>query len=419
MPRRIEHSPIGTDAAFERLPRLIVGLDDVVIDAERVGAGDELAQHRRLLEPSGLGYAAVIAGARPAELGDHDALARVSLPKLVIDAKTVIDRLRVGNVIPIGKNVCRDEVDGGREPRIVDPYVPGFAGGHRHVALAFDALDDFHQLVDVRFRLQVLESASALRRLRAQRGLPFRLVGREGPLEEGLDQLVDVLFRLQILEGASGLRRLRAQRGRPAGLEFCEERLEIRPGAFRLERCRRDVAPPAPQCLEGFGGQPSLEHRAPQGGLVADHDGVDIIVAARELARGANLRLVAVDVIAVAVTHERIVAVAVEIGVEPDAERDLQSELGRDAGHHFEPAGRRVGADGLRIGRDRLQVGADLRFGRAAFDVVGMRDALEGGVGDAGQRLVHIRGISGGLEISPQASMQARCKRDHGCDGAH
>ena len=77
--RGVEHAPVGADAAFEGLPRLVVGFDDVVVDAERLGAGDEAAQHAGLHQRIGIGVAAVVARARPAELGDHDALAGIGL----------------------------------------------------------------------------------------------------------------------------------------------------------------------------------------------------------------------------------------------------------------------------------------------------------------------------------------------------
>ena len=74
--RRVENAPIGSDAAFEEFPGLIDRLDDVVVHADGFGAGDEIAQHRGLLERAGFGVAQIIAGARPAEFGDHDPLAR-------------------------------------------------------------------------------------------------------------------------------------------------------------------------------------------------------------------------------------------------------------------------------------------------------------------------------------------------------
>ncbi len=46
----VEQAPIGADAALEGLPRLVERLDDVVVDAERLGARQERADHARLLE---------------------------------------------------------------------------------------------------------------------------------------------------------------------------------------------------------------------------------------------------------------------------------------------------------------------------------------------------------------------------------
>ena len=165
----------------------------------------------------------------------------------------------------------------------------------------------------------------------------------------------------------------------------------------------------------GFGG---LDQRVAQRGLVADHDRVDVAMGAGELDGGADFRLVAGDppVRIVRVGDEVVVAVAREVVVEPDAERHPQAELGRDRRHLLHAAGRPVGADRVGVGRDRLEVGADLRRRRR---VLGLADAFERRVRDAGQRLVDIGSGPGGLEKSPQTGMQARCKRDHGCDGAH
>ena len=137
----VEHAPVGADAAFEGLPRLVVGFDDVVVDAERLGAGDEVAQHLRLHQRIGIGVAAVVAGARPAELGDHDALAGIGLPQLVVDADRLIDRRGFGDAFPVGQHVRGDEVDRGGQLGMIDPDVPDFAGGDRHRRLALDALN--------------------------------------------------------------------------------------------------------------------------------------------------------------------------------------------------------------------------------------------------------------------------------------
>ena len=52
------NAPVRADAAFEEFPGLIDRFDDVVVHADGFGAGDEIAQHRGLLERSGIGVAA-------------------------------------------------------------------------------------------------------------------------------------------------------------------------------------------------------------------------------------------------------------------------------------------------------------------------------------------------------------------------
>ena len=68
------------------LPGLIDRLDDVVVDAIGLGARDEVAHHHRLLDAAGIGVVHIVAGARPAELGDHDALAGMRAAQLVVDS---------------------------------------------------------------------------------------------------------------------------------------------------------------------------------------------------------------------------------------------------------------------------------------------------------------------------------------------
>ena len=83
--RGVQDAPIGTDAAFEEFPGLIDRLDDVVFHADGFGARDEVAQHHRLLERAGIGVAQIVAGARPAELGDHDPLAGKLVAQQLVD----------------------------------------------------------------------------------------------------------------------------------------------------------------------------------------------------------------------------------------------------------------------------------------------------------------------------------------------
>ncbi len=126
----VEDAPIGSDAAFEGLPRLVEGLDDRVVDAHGIGAGYEVAYDRGLGERARHRVLAIKAGARPAELGDHDALARISLPQPVIDIDGMVDGERAGHAFPIGQNVHGEVVDGGSKLGVLQPNVRHLGRGH-------------------------------------------------------------------------------------------------------------------------------------------------------------------------------------------------------------------------------------------------------------------------------------------------
>ncbi len=145
----VQNAPIGSDAAFEEFPGLIDRLDDVVVHADGFGAGDEIAQHRGLLERAGVGVAQIIAGARPAEFGDHDPLSRKLLAQQLEHRHRLVDGLFGGEVFPIGQHVRGDEIDGRRQFRIVAPDVPDFARGHRHVDRLLHLLDQLDQVFDL------------------------------------------------------------------------------------------------------------------------------------------------------------------------------------------------------------------------------------------------------------------------------
>src|SRR5262249_46074793 len=81
-------------------------------------------------------------------------------------------------------------------------------------------------------------------------------------------------------------------------------------------------------------------------GLVADVNGVDVAVMAREFQRRANFGFVALLVL-----------------TDPGADCDLEAELGSNRRHQFRAAGRRIGADRLGIGSEGLEIGSYL-FGR-------------------------------------------------------
>ena len=96
LPVGVENAPIRADAAFARLPRLVEGLDDRIVDAHGIGAGDEIAHDFGLRDRARHRVLAVQSGARPAELGDHDALARIGFAQPLIDLDGVIDGGRPG-----------------------------------------------------------------------------------------------------------------------------------------------------------------------------------------------------------------------------------------------------------------------------------------------------------------------------------
>ena len=146
MTGRIKNAPIGTDAAFENLPRLIDSFDDVVVDAVGLGARDEIAQRDGLLDAARIGGLEIVAGARPAELGDDDSLAGIGAAQLVIDDDGLIDRLRFGEAFPIGQDMRGDVIDRRHQFGMLDPDVPDFAGGHRDADRALDALDHRNQI---------------------------------------------------------------------------------------------------------------------------------------------------------------------------------------------------------------------------------------------------------------------------------
>ncbi len=146
--RGVEQAPIGADAAFEYLPGLIDGLDDVVIDAERLRVRDEVPHHDGLLHPARIAVLQVVSGARPPEFGNDDALARKYGAQLVIDEDRLIDRLFLGKAFPVGQDVRRNEIDGRRQLGMLDPDVPDFSSGDRYLDFMLRVLDQLDELVD-------------------------------------------------------------------------------------------------------------------------------------------------------------------------------------------------------------------------------------------------------------------------------
>ena len=136
-------------------------------------------------------------------------------------------------------------------------------------------------------------------------------------------------------------------------------------------------------------------------GFVADHDADDIAVALGKVDGGVDLALVAVDVL-----------------VDPGADGDLEAELSGDRRHQFDAAGRRIEPDRLGQRRQFLQVGADFLGARNVVDV-GMRRALERGVGDARQDAPEVGSLLLFLENTPKGGVGRGNKQQNGDDGAH
>ena len=180
-------------------------------------------------------------------------------------------------------------------------------------------------------------------------------------------------------------------------------------GVFRLlGRLLRLVGEAEPD-VEGFAG--CDRHRAlaldplddrdelvdclfpPQYRLVADHDRVDVAVAACQRDRGLDFLLVT------GIRYDLPIGID-NVLVDPDAERDLEPELRGNRGHELDAAGRAVGADRLRVRAEDFQVGANLLRCRAVA-VIGMLRSCVRRIGDAGERSVDIGDRLLPLEQSP------------------
>ena len=143
-------------------------------------------------------------------------------------------------------------------------------------------------------------------------------------------------------------------------------------------------------------------------GLVADDDGVDVAVMARQLDRGPDLAFIARLILA-----------------DPGAHRDAQAKLGRNRRNQLRSTGRRIGADRLGEGRNRFQVGSDLRSGRtiAAVGMVGVgkrrvRDARELPVDIRSRRLGPQQAHSPACTHTTSASTAATVRIEHQPRGA-
>ena len=88
----------------------------------------------------------IVAGTRPAELGNHDPLAGVHLAELVVELDGVVDGGRGAKALPVGQDMRGDEVDGRGQFRMVHPDRPDFARCHRDRARPLHSLDELDQV---------------------------------------------------------------------------------------------------------------------------------------------------------------------------------------------------------------------------------------------------------------------------------
>ena len=102
-----------------------------------------------LLEGAGLGVLQIVAGARPAELGDHDPLAGKFFAQQPVEIDRLVHRLLVGEIFPVRQHVRGDEVDGRGQFRIVAPDIPDFACRNRDIDRFFDLLDELDEVFDL------------------------------------------------------------------------------------------------------------------------------------------------------------------------------------------------------------------------------------------------------------------------------
>ena len=154
----VEQAPGCAHGAFlARLPILVEGLDDVVVELLPLGDGAEDREVAHLLDPPGPRVGAHAAVARPAGLADHDLLVGKARLDLLVDVDDVLldagrsvrfaaieaDRL----VLPVRQDVDGDEVDLVGQRRVAQPEFPDIGVGHRLRHALLDLADVAPQLV--------------------------------------------------------------------------------------------------------------------------------------------------------------------------------------------------------------------------------------------------------------------------------
>ncbi|MNZ60865.1 hypothetical protein D3C78_789410 [compost metagenome] len=130
----IEQAPVTADGSLaDAFPRLVEGLDQVVLPAVLLGHVDETAHEARLVDPAGEGVFALAAFARPAGFADEDRLGRVKSFELLVYPLDLGQRVvdAGGVVFPIGQQVDGEEVYRRSHLRVAQPEFPDVGVGHR------------------------------------------------------------------------------------------------------------------------------------------------------------------------------------------------------------------------------------------------------------------------------------------------
>ena len=131
---RVEQAPARAHRAFQaRLPGLVEGLDQVVVEAVARGERGQRAHEARGNRRARLRRTAAAAFGRPAGLADQDRLARKRAADALDDREQV--RLRIGCgdrfVFPVRQDVDGDEIDVRGDSRVLEPEGPDVGVRHR------------------------------------------------------------------------------------------------------------------------------------------------------------------------------------------------------------------------------------------------------------------------------------------------
>ena len=143
----VVQAPIGADDAFlADLPGLVERLDDVVV--ELVDARDihPFADEARLVDERRLGGAHLLAGTRPAHLGDDNRLVGIELAQLGVALQRVLDGHLDRHAFPVGQQLHGDEIDSLDQLGMLVPDVPGLRRGDAHRGVHLHLTDEIDHL---------------------------------------------------------------------------------------------------------------------------------------------------------------------------------------------------------------------------------------------------------------------------------